>query len=90
MECRARGFDRRTRFRLRGVAMTDALEQAICARVVRVLRNAAARQRSIASEGTSSLADKPDVALRSPEAACAVNLAADWTEIADLLSGVGR
>jgi hypothetical protein len=66
--------------------MTDALEQAIRDRAVRTLRNAAARRREMAFSGTSSAGEKhPSVVIRSPEAACAVNLADDWTEIADLL-----
>jgi len=66
--------------------MIDALEQAIIARAVGALRNAAAKQRGIADSGTSSAGDKyPNVTIRSPEAACAVNLAYDWTEIADAL-----
>jgi hypothetical protein len=70
--------------------MTDALEQAICARVVGTLRKAAARQRDTASIGTSSVGDKrTNATIRSPEAACAVNLAADWDAIADLLQSEG-
>jgi hypothetical protein len=70
--------------------MTDALEQAILARVVCALRNAAAKQRGIAANGTSSAGEKyPGVVIRSPEAACAVNLADDWTAIADSLDMEG-
>jgi hypothetical protein len=70
--------------------MIDALEREICARVVRALRNAAARQRGVASIGTSYLPDRPNVAVRSPEAACAVNLARGWDETADLLEEGAR
>jgi hypothetical protein len=71
--------------------MTDALEQAICARVVCALRNAAIRQRGVADSRTSSAGEKyPGVVIRSPEAACADNLAADWAEIADALEQEGR
>jgi hypothetical protein len=71
--------------------MTDAQEQAILARVVCALRNAAAKQHGIAASGTSSAGEKyPGVVIRSPEAACAVNLADDWTFIADALEVEGR
>jgi hypothetical protein len=70
--------------------MTDALEQAILARVVCALRNAAIRQRGVAGSGTSSAGEKyPGVVIRSPEAACALNLADDWTVIADALEMEG-
>lgn len=63
--------------------MADDLERAILAGAVLALRKAAAKQRDLASNGASLAGDRhPGVLIRSPEAACAANLADDWTEIA--------
>jgi hypothetical protein len=72
--------------------MLDPLEAAVYAGAIAALRKAGAKQRGIASSGTSSAGDRfPNVTIRSPEAACAVNLAEDWNSIADLLeSGVAK
>jgi hypothetical protein len=81
---------RRTRLCKWEGAMIDVLEQAIRDRSVVAFRNAAARQLDIAATGTSSAGEKyPGVVIRSPEAACAVNLADDWAEIADILQQEG-
>jgi hypothetical protein len=66
--------------------MFDPLESAIYVGAIAALRKAAVRQRGAASSGTSSAGDKyPGVEIRSPEAACAVNLAEDWSDAANAL-----
>jgi hypothetical protein len=67
--------------------LVDAWE-AIAAGVVMALRKRAVLQRQRAAEGTSTAGEKfPSVLLRTPEAACASMLAADWDAIADELEG---
>jgi hypothetical protein len=67
--------------------MLDPIESAIYAGAIVALRKAAAKQSGVASSGTSFAGEKyPGVVIRSPEAACAVNLAEDWTAIADALN----
>jgi hypothetical protein len=70
--------------------MRDPLESAVYAGALVALRNAAIRQRGVADSGTSSAGEKyPGVVIRSPEGACAVNLADDWAAIADALEVEG-
>jgi len=70
--------------------MLDLLERAISAGTISALRKAAARQRALATSRTSSAGENyPGVVIRSPEAACAINLAGDWTVIADALEMEG-
>jgi hypothetical protein len=70
--------------------VADDLEQAIVAGAMIALRNRALFQRKLAAEGTSSAGEKyPNVTIRSPEAVCAVNLAEDWSAIADALEMEG-
>jgi hypothetical protein len=68
--------------------MRGPLEIAIYAGATVAMRNAAAKQREVASSSTSSAAENyPGVVIRSPEAACASILAADWDAVADELEG---
>jgi hypothetical protein len=71
-------------------APSDQLECAIVGGAIAMLRKHANVQRQIAHDGTVAAGDKyPGVLIRSPEAACAATLAADWDEVADLLDSEG-
>jgi len=66
----------------------DDMESGFRAGALAALRKAAVAQRKIAADGTACAGEKfPGVVIRSPEAACAAHLAADWNEIADELDG---
>jgi len=73
-------------------APADALEDAITARVAAALRRRGAVQRQRAADGTSSPGESfPHIEIRSPEAALALKLAADFDAIAvEIEAGLGR
>jgi hypothetical protein len=69
----------------------DAFEVAIMSGAVKALRNRAAALRQAAAEGTSPVSEhSPQSLIRSPKAACASRLAADWDAIADELEAEAR
>ena len=56
---------------------------AICAGAVRALRTRADKQRQMSADGTSTAGEQfSDVVVRSPEAAMAANLAAEFERLA--------
>jgi hypothetical protein len=71
--------------------MSDSLETAIAAGCARALRRRAAAQRRRAGAGTVHVdGQAASVVLRSPEAAHAARVAADWDSIANFLEAEAR
>jgi hypothetical protein len=66
----------------------DKLEAGFLAGAIAALQKAADRQCKLAAAGTANAGEKfPGVVIRSPEAARAAHLTADWIEIAGELAG---
>ena len=66
----------------------DELSTSFLNGAIAALRKGAEAQRKIAIAGTSLAGEKfPGVVIRSPEAACATKLAANWDAIADEIGG---